>query len=48
MGSTDYYTAKGGRRGPGKCLGCKAPIVYGDRCLPCRDELRKRKRRKPR
>ena len=40
--SSDYYTAKGGRRGPWKCLGCRSPIIYGDRCPDCARELRRR------
>ena len=45
-----YYTApSGARKSPSRCMGnCGRPLVYGDRCPPCANELRKRKRRKPR
>jgi hypothetical protein len=33
-------------RSPQCCIGCRAPIVYGDRCNDCQRRLRHRKRRK--
>jgi hypothetical protein len=35
-------------RGGNRCIACKRHIVYGDRCQDCREQLRQRKRRKPR
>jgi hypothetical protein len=51
--STSYYTAPiGAKRRPPVCLGCHGPVMYGDRCPPCEQDLRerviKRKRRKSR
>jgi hypothetical protein len=47
--SGHYYVApQGARRGPERCVGCKKPIVYGDRCEACKRELRRRVARKPR
>jgi len=43
-----HHFRVGTTRVPGRCLGCKGPIVYGDRCPPCQRKLRQRKRRKPR
>jgi predicted amidophosphoribosyltransferase len=41
------------RFGPGfgtrhRCLACKQPISYGERCEGCKRELRQRHKRKPR
>lgn len=41
-------TGKGRSTRWGHCLGCGRRIFYGDRCPPCAQELRQRKRRKPR
>ena len=30
------------------CVGCRRPIIYGERCQDCQRQLRLRKRRKPR
>jgi hypothetical protein len=30
------------------CIGCRRPIVYGDRCEDCKRRVRQRQRRKPR
>jgi hypothetical protein len=32
----------------GRCLGCRRVIVYGERCEGCKQELRQRRKRKPR
>jgi hypothetical protein len=31
-----------------RCVKCGNPIVYGERCPPCAQELRQRRKRKPR
>ena len=37
-----------GRHVPAGCVGCRRPIAWGERCESCKQELRQRKRRKPR
>jgi hypothetical protein len=47
--SSAYYSApQGARRQPWSCVGCKKPIVWGDRCEACKKELRRRVARKRR
>jgi hypothetical protein len=47
MSSKTHF--KVGRAGtPRYCLGCSRRLVFGDRCPPCQQRLRERKRRKPR
>jgi hypothetical protein len=41
------YGPSAGSRG-NRCIGCKRHIVWGERCESCKQELRQRKRRKPR
>ena len=36
----------GYHQGPGRCIGCRRPILYGERCEGCKRQLRARKRRK--
>ena len=35
-------------KGRNRCIACQRPIVYGDRCETHKQELRQRRRRKPR
>jgi hypothetical protein len=43
-----HFTIGKRQAGPMRCKGCHRPIPYGDRCPPCAQELRQRRRRKPR
>jgi hypothetical protein len=35
-------------KGRNRCIACQRPIVWGERCESCKQELAARKRRKPR
>jgi hypothetical protein len=43
-----HHFRVGTTRNTNRCLGCGARVFYGDRCPPCQQKLRQRKRRKPR
>jgi hypothetical protein len=48
MGKSAAYWRAPRLATPTQCLGCHKPIVYGDRCQRCQQELRQRRKRKPR
>jgi rRNA maturation endonuclease Nob1 len=43
-----HFTIGKRQGGPLRCKGCRRTILYGDRCPDCQQQLRQRRKRKPR